>query len=116
MQTRDLGPRSGSKRPHWFDTVEKVRVAATYGICVPWRSEKTPQVNPDSMQGVRVERDSIIGGDFAVRRTLQHNRSVHVDAWGAPERPLLTFQASKPQVRSRPNNRTAAASRWRAFC
>lgn len=29
--------------------------------------------------------------------------SVHVDAWGAPECPLLTFQASKPQVRSRPH-------------
>ncbi|MER9022399.1 hypothetical protein NKI01_07475 [Mesorhizobium sp. M0815] len=52
------------------DTVEKVRVAATYGICVEWRSEKTPKVNPDSMQCATVERDSIIGGDFAVRRTF----------------------------------------------
>ncbi|TIL27469.1 MAG: hypothetical protein E5Y88_00025 [Mesorhizobium sp.] len=52
------------------DIVEKVRVAATHGICIEWRSSKTVKVNPGSLKSAAVERDSMVGADFAVRRTF----------------------------------------------
>lgn len=52
------------------DIVEKVVVAAAHGICIEWCSAKALKVNPDSARRATVERDSIVGADFAVHRTF----------------------------------------------